>query len=404
MINKPKIGVICPFPFPLNRGSPLRAFKMCESLSNEFEVHVITYHIGEERDYPFKIHRIQNLPFRWKEAGASYKKAICDCFLLVKALNVTKKEKLKLLHGHLHEGAFISTIVSFFLRVPVIYDAHGTLVAEMIETGFLRKDSPVMKFWKYIEMQIQSSTDHVVAQSKMRKKALINDGIDKSKITVITDAAKMSIFSKGNGKKIREKYGWQNEIILYAGSLHKYQGVDILLESFQVVAKKKPNVLLLFFGEQNVEQYKKLANSLKLNNVIFIDNEPYENLPNFLDAADIAVAPRLYGKNVPGKVMDYIASGTPVIGSRTEGIIDVINYGETGILVEPGNKEELTDAILYLLDNPDIRERMGRNAKKLAEEEYDWDKSMDTLKKIYWNFLEGELTINQKKCEASYAT
>ncbi|RLF07945.1 MAG: glycosyltransferase family 4 protein, partial [Thermoprotei archaeon] len=80
---------------------------------------------------------------------------------------------------------------------------------------------------------------------------------------------------------------------------------------------------------------------------------------------------------------EALASGKPLVGSNVGGIPAQIKDGWNGFLVESGNEKQLAEKIRYLIDNPEERERMGENSRKLAREEFDWEKIAERYLKVY---------------------
>jgi glycosyltransferase involved in cell wall biosynthesis len=372
---------------------------MCRSLSDYFEVHVITYHLGRAGAYPFKIHRIWWLPFKPTVLNDYYQKAVCDVFLALKVLLVVVREDLQLLHGHMHEGALIGEFVGKLLGIPTLYDAHNSLVQLMVERGFIKEASFIARILAFIERKINVSAAFVTSHSRLLVKKLVEDGVAVKRIEVIPDATRVSDFSV-SGLKIRNRYGWGNyKIIFYSGGFYEYQGVDVLLHAFGQITKERKDVVLVLFGELNVPHYRNKVEGLELTNVVFVCTEPYENLPEYLAAADVAVVPRLassHGHGVPGKIMDYLASGVPMVASDISEVREVIQNGETGILVEPGNVQKLVDGIMHILNNPGLAAKLRSNSKRLAEEKYNWDKNAQRLERIYESFLSQNVTGRSK--------
>ena len=107
------------------------------------------------------------------------------------------------------------------------------------------------------------------------------------------------------------------------------------------------------------------------------DPAPYsKDLPFYYSACDIVAVPSLQ-EGFPVVVLEAMASGRPVVASRVGGIPEAIETGSNGILFEPGNVCELTQALVTLLDNECLRRKMGREARLVAESKYDWKKIAD---------------------------
>jgi glycosyltransferase involved in cell wall biosynthesis len=114
---------------------------------------------------------------------------------------------------------------------------------------------------------------------------------------------------------------------------------------------------------------------------------------SLIHAADMAIVPILSGGGTKLKVLDYMGVGLPIVTTKKG--IEGINAknGEDAIIVGDVNAK-FTDAIKYLIDNKQEREKIGANARKLAEEEYDWDKIGEKLDNLYREILEGKRHAN----------
>ena len=111
-----------------------------------------------------------------------------------------------------------------------------------------------------------------------------------------------------------------------------------------------------------------------------------EDIYSLIHAADLAIVPILSGGGTRLKIHDYMGVGLPIVTAK-KGIegINAKNY-EHAIIVDDVN-EEFIDAIKYLIDNEKERKRIGANARKLAEEEYDWNKMGKKLDGLYKRIL-----------------
>jgi glycosyltransferase involved in cell wall biosynthesis len=93
-------------------------------------------------------------------------------------------------------------------------------------------------------------------------------------------------------------------------------------------------------------------------------------LPSFSEAFGMVLA-------------EAMSCGKPVIGSRIGGIVDVINDGKDGYLTPPGQPKELSSKIIHLLEQPEERKRMGRNAARHVRDQFDWSKIAKRIMEIY---------------------
>jgi glycosyltransferase involved in cell wall biosynthesis len=88
-------------------------------------------------------------------------------------------------------------------------------------------------------------------------------------------------------------------------------------------------------------------------------------------------------EGLPLSVLEAMACGVPVVGSDVPGINDVIVNGENGLLVPARDPKALAKAVLTLLNNAELRVRLGQNARRLIVEKYSWDRVIYNIEKVY---------------------
>lgn len=159
------------------------------------------------------------------------------------------------------------------------------------------------------------------------------------------------------------------EIVLFLSRLHPKKGIDILLSAFARVRARFPNIALVLVGageDRFVEQLHRQAQELKIDSDVvwagFLEGEAKQSV---MAEADIFVLPS-YSENFGVAVVEAMAAGLPVVVSDCVGIHREVASAHAGLVV-PCREEALSEALLRLLETPELRSEAARNGKRLAE-------------------------------------
>jgi len=155
-----------------------------------YESILCTYHIG--RDIPgIKTERIINIPWYKKlEAGSSWHKFYIDALLFFKSLRVFYREKPDLIHGHLHEGAFIGHFVRklSFRKVPLVFDAQGSLTRELVTYSFFKEGSLLQKIFWHFEKWIAHMPEYTVGSNVSVSRFMVEKmGLPEGRVATVID-------------------------------------------------------------------------------------------------------------------------------------------------------------------------------------------------------------------------
>lgn len=132
--------------------------------------------------------------------------------------------------------------------------------------------------------------------------------------------------------------------------------------------------LISFVKDNNLEQF-----------VIFIGEQ--ENIVNFMSIIDVLILSSIQDEDFPNVILEAMALGKPVISSNLAGTPEQITEGLTGLLVQPANSQELSEAMLKLINNPMLRKKMGENALEKFHNQFSTQISISKYINLYENFL-----------------
>jgi len=214
------------------------------------------------------------------------------------------------------------------------------------------------------------------------------------KLELVDGAANTHKFKPMDASEIREKYGLRDFFVVgYIGIFAEWHGVEDIVNAGLIVLKQKPNIRFLMVGPY-YSSTKKLAHTLGLDDTfVFTGPIPYDLVSKYMNACDVLVAPynptrtQIFKKTgmpySPLKVFEYMACGKPVITTSTGPLLRIIENGKTGLLVPPGNIEDLASAIIKLYDDPKLVSEIGKRARVLVLSRYSWRKLAENLQRMF---------------------
>jgi glycosyltransferase involved in cell wall biosynthesis len=172
--------------------------------------------------------------------------------------------------------------------------------------------------------------------------------------------------------------------IVFIGRITKEKGFFDLLSALKQVKSKISDVTLTVVGEDRTQgEFLKQIALLNLeDSVCALGALPNQAIPDIFRKASLFCLPS-YGEGTPVSIMEAMSCGLPVIATRVGGIPDIVMHNQTGLLIDKGNIQELTEAIQFLFWNPVELNRMGNNARAFADEHFDGEKCTDRLVKLY---------------------
>lgn len=190
-------------------------------------------------------------------------------------------------------------------------------------------------------------------------------------IEVIPPGVDTTLFSPTDARAARQELNLPDKrTILYVGRIEPLKGLDILLRAVSLLREEEENRLLIIGGslenDPELLRLKSLATELDISDIVtFTGAVSQERLPAYYSAADIFVLPSWY-ESFGLAALEAMSCGTPVVVSRVGGLTTFIEHGKTGYLVPWRCPEAFAGSMETLLENPSLRQAMGRAARRKA--------------------------------------
>ena len=237
--------------------------------------------------------------------------------------------------------------------------------------------------------------DHLIALTNKTKEALLAEGTDPNKITLISHFVDTKRFAPSKATLKRRNLLARKEVtILFAGRLEEYKGVFDVLRAAEFLktdrALQKYSIRWLFVGDGSqkgrlIEEEKRLGLDATIRHKVV----SYSEMPKVYEKADIFVAPskptRTYDEQYCTVLLEAQASGLPIVTTQTGGIPE--NIGDAGILVKPGDEEAIARAIKDFIIEPKYRMTYAKKARQRALHVHDIQIGAKKLSELYKRLL-----------------
>tara|TARA_Y100000590_G_scaffold44550_1_gene47371 strand:- start:3254 stop:4483 length:1230 start_codon:yes stop_codon:yes gene_type:complete len=263
-------------------------------------------------------------------------------------------------------------IASIRHRCPLIFNVQDIYPDVAIDTGVINS-SIVIKVSKFFEKVIYRNSDAITVLSQDLKENVeskLQNQKKVSRIEVIPNFAYDHFFDSNEHGNYRRENELENKIVvMYAGNIGYSQPLELVVDVAKTHQQKADLVYVINGGGTQADLLRSEASDL--DNMIFVDYQPYERLPEVLSSADIHLVILRAGlgkASVPSKIYNIFATGRPVIASVDPGteIEKIVLESRAGIVVKPDDSSELKMAIETLIENPDLMKQMGNAAKEWA--------------------------------------
>lgn len=201
-------------------------------------------------------------------------------------------------------------------------------------------------------------------------------------VKVIPGGVDVDKFKHVGTASIDKKYGLKGKrVVVFAGKLTKYKGVKYLI----LAAKKIKGEVIILGGGPDRKNLEAIVKEENIKNVRFLGH--FGDDTNFLikmySRADVFVAPSVWDEPLGLVILESMACETPVVVTRKGGIPLAVKDGKNGFFVRPRNAQDIAEKVNMLLGDDDRRKKMGRIARKIAEEKFSWKVISERFGRIY---------------------
>jgi glycosyltransferase involved in cell wall biosynthesis len=311
---------------------------------------------------------------------------IHDAATFVELFRHFRREKPQIVHTHTSKAGILGRFAAKLACVPIIvHTPHGHV--------FYGHFKPLIaNMFLLIEKICAAFTHCLIALTPAEKSDYIKYSLCRSqKIVVIHSGVSLERFLRTNiDLNLKKRVLGVNRIGAVVGTvgwLLPVKGSLHLLRAMDLVWKKHPQTHLIYVGKGALENRLK-AETHRMGAPSLVTFAGWRNdVHEIMPVLDIFVLASL-NEGMGRVLVEAMAAGRPIVASRTGGIVDLVKDGQNGLLVPPGDEAALADAIIQLLENPQLADKMGKNGKNYCKK-YSDQAMVAKLINLYGSLLEG---------------
>ncbi len=293
-------------------------------------------------------------------------------------LQLIRQERIDVLHWHdLTPNCWTTRTLKS--HIPLVWTNHSSNYLEYFETADGRA-----KIRRWL-----GHADAIIGPSRELHEKSIATGVGPEWLHYISNGVDAAKFHPGIPYGVIDKdYGLDaaQPIIICPRRLEPKNGVEHFIRAIPLVRARHPQVQFLIAGGGFPEERGRFEDMLReagqSRGVVFSGNVPNTVMPMFYALSTIACLPSLMeATSISG--LEAMASGLPLVGTRVGGIPEIIEDGESGLLVEPRDHGQIASAFLRLLEDPELRRRLGEGARSRVEREFAWPEIARRTVEVY---------------------
>lgn len=269
-------------------------------------------------------------------------------------------------------------ILSLLKQKPWVFELRDMWPESIVSVGALKQSSLIYKMLERIELYLYRSADLIVPNTPAFKENLIQRNISEHKIKVVPNGANLDLFNpaKVSGDTVKKMLGLDGKFVVgYIGTHGLAHSLNFIIKT--ISEYRFSGIHFLFIGDgaekKNIIQ---LADEAKLENVTFLAPVPKDQIPRYLAAIDVSLAPlkrsETFKSVIPSKIFEAAAMGKPVLLGVEGQAKEIVDSYHSGLCFEPENRTSFAKALTRVHSDRDLYNQLSENSKILAK---DYDRS-----------------------------
>ncbi len=293
---------------------------------------------------------------------------------------ILTRERADIVHVQDPYGALLGMWAKSVTRLPVIFTRHVMTDEHNSMWDRLRGTT--------LRTAVRCSSDRVIAVSAAVAKTFSEQsGIPPARFSVVNNGVATPTFDQGTAVRIRQQMGWSPNarIVLMVGVMRPGKGHHLAIEAFAEVKRRVPDAHLVMAGDGPLRASIEAASEGNRNSISILGE--VRNVPELMAASDVLVLPS-ESEAFPNVLLEAAMCGLPAIATKVGGIPEIIVHQETGLCVPPADPAALADAIVSVLMDPTLRNKMSDAARVRARNKFSLETQAAATLTIYEDILD----------------
>lgn len=302
-----------------------------------------------------------------------------------------------------HVTAIPAYLAAKRLGLPFVYEVRGFWEVTRMSREPEFVNSPAYKIQVLLEGTVARRADHVFTLTQPMKEELIERGVEENKIDLLPNSCNPERFTPcGRDPELAQRLEIPAHVpvIGYIGTFVVYEGLEDLAHACSILKNKGYEFRLLLVGNENASGLdrgpitEEVINAAKEHGfedwLIMPGRIPHEEVESYYSLIDVAPFPRkpwpVCEMVSPMKPLEALAMEKAVVVSSVRALVEMVKEDETGLVFNKGSIESLAEQLAKLIDNPELRKKLGKSGRKWVEAERTWYETGRCATKIISKF------------------
>lgn len=359
------------------KGSSVHVLEVAENLSSlGHSVFLFAYRIPDIKDHSGVHHIALPLP-RMRLLSKLWFYLASPIYLAF----FSKKFHCDIIYSRIHMRFFSPALAAFLTHRPFIVEVNGFVKDELDMMGVGRL---TMWFALFIERISYAVAEKIFVVTPGLKDALLQEfKLDPESVIIVPNGVNVQKYHPIDSLSAKKSLGLgvENRYILLLGHLARWQGIETLLSSFNLIRSSIADARLIIVGSGPDEIFLRslISSSDFRDDIKMVGQVSQSTAVQYINAADVCVAPFTQERNStiglsPLKLYAYMACARPIVASDIVGVGDTIQGSNCGIVVEPDNPRMFASAIVQVLQDFDFAQELGANGRAAVLASHSWER------------------------------